>query len=384
MSSRYRIRSIPTSGSYISIVNGVYQSTSNYSGNNSQEECWDEIGSVGVDHTLTVKKLEAGLFTPITGACTVGVYSGSYLTQPCYGNLLTTANAHLAISLPSVGQEVTKLLGLTNPSRAVINPLTLFQDFADIPKQLRSLGDLANKGGTGGKVKVNDGLDQFFSVIFGWAPLIDDLQKLSTFMSSVHKRAGEIERLYSKSGLKRRLNLGTYGAEATTANYIATSYPACIVQGKLQKTTRVERWGTVRWRPDVRPRYRPGDRKLLRQLERVVGGLSVEGMSQGVWDLIPWSFVIDWFSDIGGFMKIYSNAIPASPTHVNIMTKTTTWTTFTPSFRSQGMSGGSGQIYFETKERAPNVAPVMRTAVHFLHRRQLSLLGALFSQRILR
>jgi len=284
--------------------------------------------------------------------------------------------------MPSVGQEVTKLLARTNPSRPEVNPLTLGQDIIDIPKQLKGIGDLLAKGAKGkGPDFIKDGTDQFFSNIFGWAPLIEDVKKLLEFQSTVHKRAQELNRLYDRRGLKRRLRLGTYGAESTSAAHIATSYPACIVQGKLQRFTKVTRWGTVRWRPNVRPRYRPGERELNRQARRIVAGLSVEGMTQGAWDLIPWTWVFDWFADIGSFMKITSNAIPATAMNINIMTHTETWTHFTPTFRSTGFVGGTGSIWFETKERSPNPYPSPQTSIKFLSGRQLSILGALALQR---
>jgi hypothetical protein len=387
MSSRYRQRALPVAGAWHQYVSGSPTTVSNFSSFDYNAEIWDEVGSPGKAHTLTITKLDCVGFTPISGTSTVSPYNGSYFDNPCYGNLTTTCNHHLPLTLPSVGQETTKLLARTNPSRPVVTPLTLIQDMVEIPKMLHDVGKVLSAAGgnlpSGLHPKVQ--ANMHLALSFGWAPLVEDIHNLLSLQQHIDRRAGELSRLYSVGGLKRRIHLGTYGAESTTANHLATSYAGGVVQGKLQRFTQCQRWGTVRWLPSHLPPYHPGEKELIAKARQVALGLSSEGTLEGVWDVIPWTWVIDWFANIGEFALAFSNTVPALSYEPCIMTHTVTPSLFTPTFRSSGLQGGNGLITYESKERTHDAIPTPSTTfLPFLGRKRLSILGALSIQKLLK
>lgn len=384
MSSRYRIKTVPISGDWHQYVSGTPTTISHYSTDFLSDECWDEVGSPNEPHNLEIKHLDFGGFTPITGTSQHGAWAGSYYSNGCSGNLASVCGTHLTVALPSNSADTTKLLARTNPGRSYVSIPTLVQDVIDIPKMLADWTKLLTDRKHGGeKLGIKTIANQHLAFSFGVLPLIDDIQKLGEVHKIILQRKKELQRLYNVGGLRRRLKLGTYKASQDTKNLLITSYPGGYVQGNLQRTTTVTRWGTVRWLPSRIPPYHPGEAELFRQARRLVYGLSVESFAEGIWDVIPWTWVIDWFANIGEYSQAFSNTIPCFSYRPCIMTKTETVSTFTPTFKSPGIEGGSGTITLTSKVRVHDVIPTPATAViPMLDLRRLSILGSLAVQKL--
>ncbi|DAD51546.1 maturation protein [ssRNA phage Esthiorhiza.2_47] len=384
MSSRYRIKTVPISGDWHQYVSGSPTTISHYSTDFLSEECWDEVGSPNEPHNLEIKKLDFSAFTPITGTSQQGAWAGSYYSNGCSGNLALLCGSHLTVALPSNGADTTKLLARTNPGRSYMSIPTLIQDVIDIPKMLADWTKLLTDRKHGGtKLDLKALANQHLAISFGVLPLIEDIRKLGEVHSAILQRKKELQRLYNVGGLRRRLKLGKYKASQDTKNVLITSYPGGYVQGNLQRTTTVERWGTVRWLPSGIPKYHPGEEELFREARRLIYGLSAESFAEGIWDVIPWTWVIDWFANIGEFSQAFSNTVQCFSYRPCIMTKTETVSTFTPTFRSQGIEGGSGTITLTSKTRVHDVIPTPATAVlPMLDLRRLSILGSLAVQKL--
>lgn len=384
MASRYRVRTEPVAGTWHQYVSGSPTSNSNYSTDVLKEECWDEIGSPGDAHVLDVKRLDFRGFTPITGTSAHGAWAGSYYENGCSGNLTAVASSHLPITIPSNSEDTTKLLARTNPGRNYVSIPTLIQDIVDIPKMLNDWANILTSRKNGGTpLNLKTAANQHLGIMFGVMPLIKDIKDLSEMQGAVLKRKQELMRLYSVGGLRRRLRLGTYQAEQTTKNHLVTSYPGGYVQGTIQKTTTIQRWGTVRWLPSQIPKYHPGEVELYHQAQKIMAGLTVESFLEGAWDVIPWTWVLDWFADFGEFSQAHSMTVPAYSYRPCIMTHTRTQTYFTPTFVSPGIQPCTGHIIYESKQRVHDVIPTPATAVlPLMDLRKLSILGSLAVQKL--
>lgn len=214
---------------------------------------------------------------------------------------------------------------------------------------------------------------QYLSWQFGWSPLFSDLRKMLDFESSVTKRAKEIERLYSNKGLKRRVRLGNWGAAETHNGQAVESGLGTVLSARMSIFTQSERWGTVRWLPTDRPTSildLPDYRKLAR---KAVFGLSFQ--AEDAWNLIPWSWLVDWFSNAGEYLTAHNNRVPAKPTSINVMTRTSTSRVWTPT-SSNWIKWKTSSADFVTLERYVGGGSLNAT-LDFLSPRQMSILGAL-------
>lgn len=315
--------------------------------------------------------------------------NGSYLVVPdfTYGtatNFLATycRNATYTklplLTQPSPASSMTTLLARTNPSRPDYVPLTLLQDLVDIPRMLKDVGRLI----TTPKRKLlnlKEVGNQHLGFQFGWKPLFQDVKDLLDLQSHIHRRLLELQRLNNLGGLKRRIRLGVWGDAATNLRTLESLEVFWTATESVDSQS--IRWGTVRWLPNVPlPPSTSRDAELNRQARKVVLGLSLESTLKGAWDLIPWSWLIDWFSNVGDFALQFSNTIPATSHDACIMTHTETQFRYKTLSIDRSLSPTDGYVTHSLKERY--VGPgSLDVHLPFIGLDRLSILGALFVQR---
>jgi hypothetical protein len=242
-------------------------------------------------------------------------------------------------------------------------PVFLFE-LGDLPKLVRLAGR--------GLAKLAGGN---LSVQFGWLPLIKDLGTLLDFASHYDKKSKEIAKLVSKGGLRRNVTLATRSATMASASVEIQSGWSVIQQrsysGKL--------WGSVRWKPSLSPTsnyYR--DPALA---FRAALGLGIEIAT--VWEALPWSWLIDYFTSIGDYLAAHRNVVPATATHICIMRMDVTSVIYPATNWSWGTDGGwnsysSGSSTRITKTRTIGGTPTLTANLPFLDGRRLSILASLF------
>jgi hypothetical protein len=267
----------------------------------------------------------------------------------------------------------------TNPSRPVVTPLTLLQDIVDLPKDLKSLGDLLKKPKK--LMSVKELANANLLAQFGFLPLVDDVRSLLDFQSIANKRAGELQRLYDKGGLKRRKNLGTSSNTWEDKGLTIVSGQAGYWTGDFKRSTTAKRWATVRWKPTTLPKYDPKSPAFNKYARRIVGGMTSEGTIKGLWEIIPWSWLIDWFGNAGDFLLLNSNTVPAEAGQINVMTQITTSTQVVRTASDGWVRDGDGTAVYTTKRRDPRPASGFGHLPH-LGADALSILSSLFIQRL--
>jgi hypothetical protein len=117
------------------------------------------------------------------------------------------------------------------------------------------------------------------------------------------------------------------------------------------------------------------------EARRAVYGLSFDLVS--AYNLMPWSWLIDYFSSTGDFLEATRNVVGASPGNTNIMVHTLRTAVLTPSSSFHGLTGGGGIQVRETKERFVGSGFTgLNSTVPVLTNRQVSILGALAITRL--
>lgn len=250
-------------------------------------------------------------------------------------------------------------------------------------KQLKNLGPLLRNirhGHHDAAIKAVSG--QYLGHEFGWRPLVSDIGNLLRFQSKVDRRIVELNKLYSGSGLKRRLNLFEGTATTEIPSLDLDTGLGAFMTAKCFKVTRKRIWGTIRWRPTAVPRD-IGHQALGQKAWRLVHGMDHFGLD-GVqaWNALPFSWLADWYGNFGDWLSTARNDVPAAPTGpCNIMTLTESYQTWE---RTDGLkkiiTGGDGVRILRTKERTQSSGGL---SVHLplATARQFSILAALNLQR---
>lgn len=326
---------------------------------NRVEECSDEVAP-GDNHGLLVKKWTiSGMIA--NGRKTSGIGAGDYeLKNAPIGTFYPPA--HMALSGPSDGGYASKLLARTNPSRPVVDLPVFIYELKDLPDLIKIEGDTILK--TVSKANL--------SYHFGWKPLVSDLLKLFDFHAAVNNRYRELKQLYSK-GLSRTIELDRLSDSGIWGPGVI-----CHTSGRITITAKVNRVttqvvrGHVKWKPTALPPS--GDQALMNQARRAVLGLYVNPAA--VWEAIPFSWLVDWFGDVGNFLNAHRNFVPAEPYHLAIMRETRTSTSYSPDFVSPGVNVQWGSDEYVTKTRSSPSASIS-AYLPYLTLRQLSILGSL-------
>ncbi|UJQ85305.1 MAG: putative maturation protein [Alehxovirus pratenecus] len=342
--------------------------------------CVDVVGNPHGDNTLSIEHFDTSSFSRVNGVTTNPLYSGSIdrnvippEVYPIFHNSIAT------LSLKSDAVVATQMQARSNPGRPGVTPLTLIQDLRDIPRMLRDVGKLARSPRK--LLTSREIANQNLAIRFGWLPLIKDLQDVMDLGDTILKRKAELRRLYSSKGLRRRLKLDRGGVQdAFTGNL---TFGPHTVGFSCKRMTKGEKWGVCHWKPSVAPSQWPNERDLMNKAIQVSTGMTTAGLFNGAWDLLPWTFLIDWFTDAHDFVLAYNNTVPAQYVPGVIMTHITSECIVT-SVPPAGYTGGSGTIVNETKSRTLAPFATVNAFLPNIGMDRLSILSSLFIQRFKR
>lgn len=279
---------------------------------------------------------------------------------------------------------VASIVARTNPSRASINSLELLQDLYDLPKMIFGLRKFLEHPKT--RFSAKGAANSYLEVTFGWLPLIEDIRQIANLQSIIAKRGKELDQLYSGRGLRRRVQLGSDTKTVTTKliNSLSGTYVFNVnVSATAEKTS----WATIRWHPTSPPPYHPGDGKRAHFLRNLALGWTPEGLVSGAWKVLPWTWLIGWFTNIGAFTLQHSNTVPATWSDACFMSQVTTTTQVSGITKSSGTKPKEFSVYpsgtatLTTKSRSIGSGPTLGVNMPYLDMSKLSVLGALAIQR---
>lgn len=223
--------------------------------------------------------------------------------------------------LNSENSDTARLLAVTNPSRPDIMAPVSFIELKDLPGMLKHAGSVLNgsalkRGYRSGISAAKEAASANLAIKFGWQPLVSDLRTMLGLTASVEARKKELQRLYSGKGLKRRLKLATHSDfwiepnVTVMSDYVTGSYTTDVSFHQ-----ELRRWGTVRWKPGSKPL------PLDPEINRIVTGHTLASAGVQAWELIPWSWLSDYFSNLGDVLSLSNNHLGATFHDLCLMTQ---------------------------------------------------------------
>lgn len=311
----------------------------------------------GDGHAFSVRRFTCDPFV-LNGKDTNLASKASYHNYPIM-NAQVARHLPLSLATQSDGAYAALLLKLTNPSRPVVDLPVFIAELRDIPLLFKVIGDTALK--TLSRANL--------SFWFGWKPLANDLMQMMDFSDVVNKRANEIKQLH-KTGLSCTRTLDTLSVHADPVVEALSDWNG--VSLSRAKVTQARIWGHVKWKPTtVPPRT---DQEYINLARRAAFGLTIDPAT--AWELIPFSWMVDWFSSVGNFLSAQRNIVGAIPTNLSIMRNTKTTTTYAQTNPGYWLKCTGSQAVCEDKIRNPAVAS-LDAHLPVLTARQLSILGSL-------
>lgn len=279
--------------------------------------------------------------------------------------------AHLAIpQSPSDMIAAVEAAARTNPSKPLVDIPVALLELGDITKLLKIMGDrfirsASQTVGLAGRT--------FISYQFGIKPIVDDLFKILEFKEALDRRIKVLKRLEGPRGLRKTVAISSNSAVADQRNFFWQSSGASL-QGPRQTMTNEIVKAHVRWRTSTSyPKDMSDMQRRLLAIDAIQGDV-VDFAT--VWELIPWSWLIDWASNVGQTFAANRNIVHAELMSIHIMRHQLTRVSG-PALQVGTAKMGSVRMTYESKKRGAN-QPVFPTArLPFLDGKQMGILASL-------
>jgi hypothetical protein len=381
---RNRTRASPYSGgTSVHLKNGAVVGGTSPSRASYTSSCQDWIGQPVVDSPFNSGQY-AGAYPSISGTFNPTNVTGVDEVRYSAFTLQGLPSGLTGMStLPVPNGWMLDLVAGTNPSRPVLNIPEAVENIVSLPRMVKNLGDLILSPAS--KMSPKGFAGEYLGVQFGWRPLIDDLTKLLNVQSYVLKRNRELHQLYSGKGLRRRLKFAD-DSVVSVANTSTSINTSAITQSCSLEVKRSQ-WGTIRWYPTDPPPYHPDDIRWNALSLRLVLGATPEAMANGLWKVMPWTWLLGWFTNFGKFTLANSWTIPAQHGAGCFMNKAV------GTYKSAGVSWTnakasnlthSGVATRTIRQRSVSSTVTAGVNMPYLDMFRLSILSSLFAQRFLK
>ncbi|DAD52235.1 maturation protein [ssRNA phage Esthiorhiza.2_33] len=336
----------------------------------SVAKCADIVGS-GDNAPFRVDHFESS--GGVIDKAYTGYFSSWFQNYTCdYVQGLYNGIEHLGLDTMGTIEAATKGAARTNPSRPSVDLPSEIAQLHELPDIIRQAGEneLGRVGGA------NLGYQ------FGVAPIISDVNVLLDVQRLIAIRAQELDRAYRAGGIKRTVVVDAGSHTESINTFLQTDglfirEPVNWFTGEVVKVH-------ARWTSDGSYDYsRLGqdDRAyaLYQQARRAVTGGIIDGAT--AWELIPWSWLVDYFGTAGEYFKAQRNIVGMVLSDVAVMRHTVTKVTCSGPSNPGDYSFSSFAARLETKTRKTSfVAPTL-SSESFLNSNQVGILASLAATR---
>lgn len=361
---------------------GTYNGYSGYASNKTMSDITDS--QPYPDHNLTA----------IHKYCDPLTLNGWAYTSPYWKNYIDYSPQNRASYLygpdPNIvdwGYWRTKALANVNPRKTMVDvPLFLFE-LRDFPRMLKNIGDIlaagkqAKKLITSGTSRAEKGrpskvkliADTHLAQSFGWAPLFGDLISLLGLADEFERRIALINE--AKSGARISRKIGGTSSQSTWVYSLVSAQ----LELNYVTTRELKVWYTAKL--NLTSEYPTSSIEIQKRVTRDLLGLNISASK--IWNAIPWTWLIDYFVNIGDFLEANKGNLSFSVSDLNVMAQETI--DDIPSHKSGNVSWSGGKFTTVSKQRSVVTNP--NASVHrkpFLTNRHIGILSALVVARTLK
>lgn len=361
MAVRYRSRdSAPLIGGHY-YFGTTGHSTQTFTAPAYSEYCEDIADQPGVDHPFLSRKLKKG-YVQCSGGN--GLSGNNHVElQGWIG--LNEFPAGIALPSYSATTLATQALALTNPSRPAVNLGLAISEMRDLPRMFQLAG----------RNLIKKGASAYLLFEFGWRPFFSDFAKLVTMGRAVNRRVSELKRLRDGPGLKRRITLQR-DFKTVVNNNVTLNSVGSIVKGTTTESVSRTIWATCRWKPNTSVPYPDTDFEQRLEMFGLMTGTHAGNLTVSLWDALPWSWLADYFANVGDFLQATNNVLAHPSGPVNVMATYKTTKSYAVTSKASWLNVTTVPGLRLTKERLLGSAG-LTASIPVLSGRQLSILGSL-------
>lgn len=277
---------------------------------------------------------------------------------------------HLSTGAMSTGYAATKAAAMTNPSNSPLDLGVSAGETREIPHLVRERGNRM----------LREAGNSYLTYKFGAVPIARDLINLYRLPQSVDATVRKIQEL-KLHGLRNTVTLGSWSATGSQFRWVQTN--GAFIGGNFDAETLEQVRAHVRWAPSVELSQLNNPAEIRALATQAASGATID--FQTIWNLMPWSWLIDWFSSLGDYFAANRNTIPARLQDLVVMRHT-----YTREFWAGGTFADAYGVPIhvepiistrESKIRQPWPPDPFSIYLPFLNSGQVAILGALAASR---
>lgn len=370
---RVRTRSIGQAGGTATWYDGILSpkpSSSLWS-----EECGDITGNFdGVNpFTLTrTNNLAWALYGRMRANGYGWTYNG-YVKTSTPGNHFNTTSVE-----PTDNETLSEALARTNPNRVIVDTPVFLAELREIPRLVSHFAQLGMKQFR--DKPISSVASNYLTWEYGVSTYMRDLYGMMQFQNHVEQRLRELKNLQSgQAGLGRKWTVWkdtVVGSPWVT--YASPLYQESNMVSAIWATER-KKWASTRWVP-INDISSFNDDHLRRLANRIVFGRDISFST--LWEAMPWSWMIDWFSNIGDLASLSRNTLPVKHDGSCVMQSTRTRVLSVTPVSGPGLgyfsaSAGKSETRVTLRRTPWTFGPLPEFNLPFLSGKQLSILSAI-------
>jgi hypothetical protein len=280
---------------------------------------------------------------------------------------------------------INDVLARSNPSKPAVDVPVFLVELREVPRMFLELSELPSFFKARGRVLLDKLSKGNLSYQFGWRPFVSDLMSLVDFRQGIEDRTSELQSLYEKGGLKFKTRVYE-ASDRTDWTFSTTVTPSPSGIDCYVRTLRtIRKWYSVSWVP-IDPMtglsWSQRNNKIRDQAFRSYYGLEVN--LSAAWEALPWSWLADWFSDIGSILNASRNSAGFKPGDCYTMTNQVLRREYRYQRNPSSPAVWTGQPIFqdgfvsrETKTRVKGSSALPSVKLPILTDKQLSILGSI-------
>jgi hypothetical protein len=293
--------------------------------------------------------------------------------------------AHNAPTTPEPSDEsaITQALAHTNPSRPYVDLPVFAYELKDLPGLMKYYAEIGYKQFRDRPIQELGGL--YLQHEYGVKAFFRDLFRMMDFQKATERRLREFKNLRDgKSGLGRTSTVWSDKSSSIHYEYLTPLYQEGNVVIITVRTDR-RKWLSLRWTASE-DFQSLSDTQLLDRMMKVMFGL--EPSFATIWEAMPWSWMIDWYSNIGDVYAASRNSVGAVASDICIMKSTVSGLdcSMAPTGSAQttwcNAKGNRRNAVILTRTPIGSSTPKLDFSMPFMNGHQLSILSAIVAQRI--